>query len=548
MPRWLRIALDVPPIALTVWILVLLVQTVGTRITYPYDLEWMEGGMLVHVWRLREGLPLYAAPTADWIPYLYPPFYPWLLSLLGPPDYASARALSFLCAILVGLAAVVAVRKERGSWGLAVAAAGIFWVAYDDVGAFYDLARNDTLALALAVWALVVGRAGTRKAVVGAGLLLAASFAAKHTYALLGIPMVLWLWRRRSSTRAAEFAVASAGPALAWTFGLQGVSDGHFLTYLLAVPGSHPLVASRAWPLAERELWEILLGLNVAAIAAVVVLSWQRSWRWRAGMGLLLIFGLSRLVAVVDLTWAMRLAKDPVFSWTSFGVLVACAVVFLVTFWSQPRSEGATWWVGVLVVLVPLTVVMRAHHGGFANVLMPGIWILAVTGALVVHSFGQRHVVLAVFGAALACQPLVQGRWEPTRYTPTEADVAAMETVVEAVRGVEGEVFVPHAPWLPVLAGKSPSFPLIALWDVSHGFSPYAEEVKSVDAAMEAQRWAAIFTASKVLGHGMRKHYRKLRRLTMPGKAGYPKTGWRVRPHQVWVPRDQDEPVKERGP
>ena len=32
----------------------LLAIAVGSRVTYPYDLEWMEGGMLHHALRIQE--------------------------------------------------------------------------------------------------------------------------------------------------------------------------------------------------------------------------------------------------------------------------------------------------------------------------------------------------------------------------------------------------------------------------------------------------------------------------------------------------------------
>src|SRR5262245_34727973 len=52
------------------------------RLAFPYELEWMTGSVMDHVERVREGQPLYAPPTADWIPYLYPPLYYWLAALL----------------------------------------------------------------------------------------------------------------------------------------------------------------------------------------------------------------------------------------------------------------------------------------------------------------------------------------------------------------------------------------------------------------------------------------------------------------------------------
>ncbi len=538
MPRWGRVLLDVPPIALAISVLVLLWQTVVPRLTYPYDLEWMEGGMLVHAWRLRQGLPLYTPPSAEWVPYIYPPLYPWLLSLWGEPSYGAARGLSLVAALACGLAALAAVRREGASWGLAAAAAAGFWVAYGTTGAFFDLARNDTLALALAAWALVLCRSGTTRAVVAAGLLLAVAFTAKHNYALLGVPMLLWCWRYRGRRLALVFAAASAGPALAWTVAMQLATDGVFLTYLLGVPGSHPLVAKRGWPLVEQELWGALSMMNAGALVAVLALIRERSSSWAVGAvatGLLGLGWVGSLIPAVR-TAVVGALPDGVLVWVPLLLVLLGIGGLLTTFWRRPRREGASWWVGVLVVLVPLTALMRAHHGGFVNVLMPGIWILAVGGCLALGALGRRHPVLAVLATVLACGPAVQERWDPARFVPTAADQAAMDTLRTQVAAMEGSVLIPHAAWLPHQAGKAPSFPLIALWDVDHRRSPFSGQGQDLDAALAEQRWGAILTAGKGLGHGMADHYRKVRKIELPPKHGMQKTGWKVRPLWVWEP------------
>lgn len=33
------------------------------RLNYPYEIEWMEGGSLIHVDRLLQGLPIYPKPS-----------------------------------------------------------------------------------------------------------------------------------------------------------------------------------------------------------------------------------------------------------------------------------------------------------------------------------------------------------------------------------------------------------------------------------------------------------------------------------------------------
>ena len=64
---------------------------------YPYDLEWMEGGMLHHAQRIHGGLGIYVAPSIEFIPYLYTPLYPSLLALFGGAfgiSYTLGRAFS----------------------------------------------------------------------------------------------------------------------------------------------------------------------------------------------------------------------------------------------------------------------------------------------------------------------------------------------------------------------------------------------------------------------------------------------------------------------
>ena len=93
----------------------------GQRWSYGFDLEWMEGGMLVHVDRLRNGQGLYVEPSADFIPYIYPPFYPWVLSVLGEPSYSVGRLVSIGGTFAAMGAAVVALRQERIGWAFAIA-------------------------------------------------------------------------------------------------------------------------------------------------------------------------------------------------------------------------------------------------------------------------------------------------------------------------------------------------------------------------------------------------------------------------------------------
>ena len=99
---------------------------VARRIAYPYDLEWMEGGMLCHALRLLQGQSIYVPPSVDFIPHLYTPLYPMLLAALGKltgdVGYLSARAVSVTAFAAALLLAGAWAYREGGSRAAALCA------------------------------------------------------------------------------------------------------------------------------------------------------------------------------------------------------------------------------------------------------------------------------------------------------------------------------------------------------------------------------------------------------------------------------------------
>ena len=88
-----------PFIVLSIWSFVALSRVFLLRLSYPLDLEWMEGGVLTHALRLGRGQPLYAEPSVDFVNFLYTPLYPAVLCVLSKVfglSYILGRAVSIL--------------------------------------------------------------------------------------------------------------------------------------------------------------------------------------------------------------------------------------------------------------------------------------------------------------------------------------------------------------------------------------------------------------------------------------------------------------------
>ncbi len=486
--------------------------TFAGRVGYPFDLEWMEGGMLLHAFRVRDGLPIYVAPSPEFIPYIYPPGYAWVVGMLGrfvELGYPLARTVSLVSTGLAALVLAWAVRQEGHRWTLGLGAAALFLSCYEEVGAFFDLVRTDGQQLFLMALALVLCRRATRPALAVGGLALVLAFITKHNMAMLGLPIAVALWKVHGWRRAAWFAAWSAGPALAWTAFMQLSSDGYFLTYILAIPATHPIVGTRLFPQAEIEL-------------------------------------------VSAFPWALGVAASP--------VAIAVATRLWLRRDAQPRQDASAirsdearfrrwYWRGVVGTGLFMVVLMRGHHGGYMNVLMPGFWLMALVAGLGMGALVRRWShPLASSGLLLACAAVVAaqcwlGRWDRDRYQPTQADLDAGQKVLDTIAAFEGPVLMPHNPYYPVMVGKPPSFALIALWDITHTHSPLEKQARSIRRAIKQQRFDAIILASKKFKYGLVEHYESSEIIRYKGRALYPKSGWRARPRHVYVPIVEKEPT-----
>ena len=251
---------------------------------------------------------------------------------------------------------------EKLGWPYALAPVALYGSCYEDSGAFFDLVRGDALrALATGRWSWCAERAHGRSALGGfVGFVLCGQAQLRG----LGPPMAIWLLFFRSRRQLLEFLGISVGLGLGWTVYMNVSTDGLFLTYLLEVPSVHPLVGS--------------------------------------------VFQ-----AAKEMIGAM-----PMLFFVALGVGVA------LLFRRRFAREVCVYWGGIGLVTFVFCALMRAHHGGFLNVLMPGYWMLAVLGAMLLGALARSGrpllaVILLVFAVGMDVN---DGLWPKHKYTPTQAD------------------------------------------------------------------------------------------------------------------------------
>jgi hypothetical protein len=525
------------------------------RLPYPYDLEWMEGGMLSHAWRIANGQPVYVRPGPEFTPFIYPPGYPAVLAALG-----SVAGLSPLLGRLVSLSGTLLAAatlfhcstRGRGRMldGGLVAASflGCAWWG----GMFTDLVRPDGLLLGLLGLATAMVLTGSARIVVGAGLVLALAFLVKQNAAFYGPALLLAAWLRHGRAAAIGFGLAAAGPALLAVGLLQWQTDGLFLTYLLAVPSSHPLIGVRAFPGAWLELAQplapTLLGAAALLLARLRAAGLAPSW----AVGAPLVGGVSLAIACAaptdDGTGIPLVGVASFAGLTAIGAVLAGGIAGCVALGTlRTRSSEAAHVLPLVATALATAVWMRAHSGGYLNVHLPFFYMAALaTGVALRRAEGlERPVLHVLFTVQLAGQLALTPFAD---LVPTEADRQAGDALVRTLKNIEGPVWSPYATWLPTYAGHAPMSHQIALMDVSEDDGPLVDDLSTVRTALVQQEFGAILTSQRALtdalGVGpsgrpvpLDAHYRLRTKLHHPAGALRPRTGWRVELTAIWVPQ-----------
>jgi hypothetical protein len=570
--RFLAVLELAVPTAAAALLLLALTALWVARVPYPYDLEWMEGGMLAHAWRLANDLPLYVEPQADFVPFVYPPGYSWVVATLGG-IFGLAPATGRVVSLFGSVSAAVAIsyivqrqarigspdcRVDEGSTLVAaVVAAVAFLGTYPATGAFFDLVRPDGLLIGLLAWSIALGLETDRKAVLASGLLLFLAFLVKHNAAAFGPALALGIGLRSGWRASRDFALVAAVPSLLAVLWLQWQSEGRFLEYLLAVPRSHPSFFDRVWPGTFQELGTPL-PLALGTLTAAFL------WLGMHGQQTLPLPATTFApvaVGVLSATFGTYVAPGPdsglynVPSAVAFFALGAVPTAFLLYVvgaigdrWADRESGSLVSWrfvygIGIALTALVASSIMRAHNGGYLNVHIQLFWVVCVGFGVVLErmrsAFDSTGVRVAVAGLATAQLLWALALLEEQRLAPTEADLRFGKRLVDEMRQVEGEVFSPFAAWLPVYAGKPPSLHFMGLWDLEHPDGPFYERRGAIREAIEQHRWPLVLGGNQKFGYGLQEHYKTSKTMIEDkDKALMPKTGWRARPNRLMVPSD----------
>jgi hypothetical protein len=462
------------------------------RLRYPFELEWIEGGSLQQVRRVLAGQPIYAAPTLEYIPFNYTPLYyvvsAWAARLFGD-GFAALRLVSFASS-LAGAALIFAiVRRAVGRAAPAVIAAGLFFAAYRFAGGWLDVARSDSLHLALLLGAgaaLVLDPHPIRSGVT-AGALVALSFLAKQSAVVAAGPIAVALLLA-DRPRGLAFTATTAALIAGSTLLLDAQTHGWYRYYVFALAGRY------------------------SADPALLGEFWTNDLAGRLGIALA-------------------------------GGLLA----FVVAPASWLAASRATL-AGFVAGLVLSSAAVRAYPAAFDNVLLPACAAMAITFGLGLHvaqrlideSPSERRHALAI---ALPIAALIQFSlllYDPRTQLPRANDAALGERLVEGLRQAPGSVLAPCHPELTERAGKGTHFHEMAFMAVAKSGTGAVERglFEEFRKDLQQHRWQTIVLDK---GDWLWDEVACCYAPTVPvfehDQDFWPVTGMRRRPEVIFVPR-----------
>ncbi len=479
-------------ILISLFFIVVFLWTTLHRIIYPYELEWMEGAMVDECVQVLNGQPLYRAPSMGYIPFIYPPLYFFLSSLLMSVlgiGFFAPRLVS-LCSsagILVLLFSIVKRETRRASAG--ILAAGLFAASYNATGAWMDIARVDSLFLfwvTLAV--LIAGRrkAGAGNAVLGAAVISAAFFTKQVALApalAIGLYYLVSGWKRALIYLGTLALIAGGGTLL-----LNARYGGWYSYYVFFLSSRHVVRTA--------QIREFLSGDVMGTFPVMFVLS---------------------------LVSPLLLMKN-----------------------RRSLREDATWLLyyplGASLFLVSL--VGRGNVNSYINTLLPAALAFALlcgwVWGRISDGEGRGPALLGpVVSICLALQFVILG-YLPVSRIPRPGDRLAGDRLIAYMKSVEGEVLLPFHGYLPRLAGKESAAHWTAALDLLLAMGSSPED--------PARSWLAQFEESLREGRYeciildredwfpdlLKERYRREGNVFEDGTVFFPVTGYPWRPQYIY--------------
>lgn len=432
------------------------------RIHVFHELEFQEGDMALAAMRVLDHKSLYPDHQQDFLPLLYTPLTHRLaalsMKLLGERSLFAGRLVAVIASLGCALVLIIWILRETRRVSAALFAAGAFIGIAPLVGWWFDLYRVDMVFLFFTACGafFILDRKGSPRVEILKGILAGGCFAlgclAKQTAGPLALALMA-LAAAYSPLRAVWMlsAFLTVGGLLVlreWTQGLD------FWFYCYEVLVKHPMNLEN-W---QARLWKeffLPAALPLALIAGWMGWTlWRRQWR-RALAGPVLAVVL--YVACRSVLKIGGYVNHYLPAWFFIALYLGIALGDLINA-RRLRAIGE------------LAGTRRRQFAAPVLMLAVCAWLCHHTGALAWQGWSKANGERA---------------WLPLRETdPLEnhipRDLEQAHQIIEAIRGLDGSVWVMHGNYYAWLAGRPTEIGIDNVRDLTIGAEPvssYAQRI-----------------------------------------------------------------------
>jgi len=462
-PFWLQI-LSVLVLLLSFGYIILLVVLTSIRMLYPYELEWIEGGIIDQIRWIANGNSIYGEPSISFIPAAYNPLYfvicAGLMKVVGG-GFIPARCVSIVATIGCFILLFLVVYRISRDYLPGLAAAGIYAASFRFSGAWMDLAKTDSLFIFLILLAFFIGQ---RFKGYGGIILSGLTFVLAYYTKQVALPIILVtasfsLLASRGRTWM-QWAIAFLVGIIVFAW-LEISTDGWYSFYTLDNFLRHKRVydLSIFWVPLLRNMWPVIL---LSLLYPILSIRTQRFKNLLQDNEFLphLGFGLALIIA----------------SWSVFTKI-----------WTYENG------------FMPAVAGLAITAGLGYDQLVKKIRRISPTGRS--NFFETAGLILLIF-------QFVFFYYSPIDQLPTQQDREAKANFVQWLTEIEGETFVFHHGYFNYLAGKNSYLHSSFYGDVVGGNDParteenawrYEMAKRTFDNAISQQEFEWIIVGEKIV-------------------------------------------------
>jgi hypothetical protein len=465
-----------------------------SRINYPFELNWLEGGISGIVGRVLDGQCAYPEPSLESVSFTAPPLYYMLAAIVSGvagSGFMALRLVSLLASLFCLAIIYFFVHKETNSRFSAIVAAGLFAAFYNVSGSLFDVGVGGPLNLFLLLLALYLIRffRNNISYIFGGILLFLATFTSSYSFIMIIFLLIYTIIFNRKAIIPVIFIALAL--TVAGKFLMDWLSGGWFSYYVLLLPLSRGIVLSNIFLFWTEGL------LKVCMIPlALILLNFYMNFQ--------------------------SLRKNP--GWR-FNFIAAAGMIVM------------AW-------------LMAVHTGDLAGAQLPALAIIAIIFGISANDLlissrlkldvgNNKPKEIAYLLILLQFISLI---YNPLRLIPTSADRAAGQHVLKNIEAIEGDVFIPSHGYLAEMAGKPQYAHARAILDVLGKDNDLASTKlkEDIESAFEEEEFSAVIydrVNSPFREFDTNDDYLFEKHMFPDNDNFYPVSGIRTRPQYIFVPK-----------